>query len=158
MSAMGLFKGILLFGFGVPVRLTTKKQRMYRRQMGYPETAHEAVGNLLSRAAGGSSADLVGHEFTDSVETGFGRVPCPTCAEMILPAAVMCRFCSKPTGFSKAPKAVSAPTPTSFLSTPYKERPLSKLKFLETDMTRCPSCDRYIVAKATICRYCKASI
>lgn len=100
---MGLFKGIL-FAFGAPVRTTSKKQRLYRQQMGYPATAGEALDNLTSRVIQGvRNQNVPATQVADSPTEI--RVPCPVCAEMIMPAAIKCRFCGADTGFKASPHA-----------------------------------------------------
>lgn len=100
---MGLFKGIL-FAFGAPVRITSKKQRLYRQQMGYPTTAGEALDNLTSRVIQGVRNQSVPVTQEAYIPTEV-RVACPVCAEMIMPAAIKCRFCGADTGFKTAPVA-----------------------------------------------------
>ena len=151
---MGLFKGIL-FAVGMPVRITTKKQRMYRQQMGYPATAGDALDNLTTRIFRGQQSH--GGQVLRSGAVGDDRVPCPTCAEMIMPAAVKCRFCNEQTNF---PKRAAAHTNAN----QGQHRPASQ-KNNQTSMTRtngntkqCPSCKCSIARSATRCRFCKKDV
>ena len=162
---MGLFKGIL-FGLGVPVRITTKKQRLYRRQMGYPETAGEAFDNLISRVVKGGAASQNQQVHIATEATAERRVPCPTCAEMIMPAAVMCRYCNKPTNFTAVQRGQQKSKSSSSGSTPQNRNSSGKPRSGQAARngsgqaasTKCPACRRSLSKGATICRFCKKAI
>lgn len=116
---MGIFKRVMFYGFGLPVRPTSKKDRLYRQQMGYGDPG-QAISNMFSniRNTGGQPASHVVEQQQEISEEG--RVPCPTCAERILPAALKCRYCSAETGFEQrnATKQVMKSQPTHDAKSP----------------------------------------
>lgn len=61
----------------------------------FPGLLVAGIGALVAKRAG--RVDAAGIE-PESPELDEDRVPCPHCAEMILPAARICRFCTRPVG------------------------------------------------------------
>jgi hypothetical protein len=174
---MGFIKKTMFYGFGVPVRPTSRKERLYRHQMGYDDLS---IGNFVHNVFG--TGDKTSNQSSDNSNinalqnTSQGRIACPTCAELIMPAAVKCRFCNEATNFpqqvSTEIKSVSAPTQIAPNQTPAfaavqklseklggrLEKIADKMDGSNTEKTLCPSCKRAILEGATKCRYCKTVI
>jgi hypothetical protein len=61
----------------------------------FPGLLVAGIGALVAKRAGCVDAAGIEPESPELVED---RVPCPHCAEMILPAAKICLFCTRPVG------------------------------------------------------------
>ena len=174
---MGFIKKTMFYGFGVPVRPTSRKERLYRHQMGYDDLS---IGNFVKNVFG--SGDTTSNQSSDLSNmnafqsTNENRVACPTCAELIMPAAVKCRFCNEVTNFSQqaAIRNDSPPKPSHVEQTHTPafvvgQKQLNKVggiigkivdqsKVAAAGVSQCPACKGQIIKGATKCRYCKSVI
>ncbi len=99
---MGIIKRVMFFGFGLPVRPTSKKDRLYRRQMGFEDPLGNLVSNIRSGLGGGrGTQDETTMNYVDPSVDARPRIPCPECAELILAEASVCRFCGATTRFQE---------------------------------------------------------
>lgn len=174
---MGFIKKTMFYGFGLPVRPTSRKERLYRHQMGYDDLS---IGNFVNNVFG--SGDTASNQSSDPSNTNAlqnqsqSRVACPTCAELIMPAAVKCRFCNEATNFpQQVPKKKVSPSqpsqvkPTSAPASVVGQKQLNKIggiigkivdqsKASGAEISQCPTCKGRIIKGATKCRYCKSVI
>jgi len=174
---MGFIKKTMFYGFGVPVRPTSRKERLYRHQMGYDDLS---IGNFVHNVFGSGNTDSnqsPDPSNTNAIQnTSQSRVACPTCAELIMPAAVKCRFCNEATNFSQqahikndSPSKPSQIEPTHTPAFVVGQKQLDKIggiigkivdqsKVAAAGVSQCPACKRQIIKGATKCRYCKSVI
>ena len=174
---MGFIKKTMFYGFGLPVRPTSRKERLYRHQMGYDDLS---IGNFVNNVFG--SGDTASNQSSDPSNTnalqnqGQSRVACPTCAELIMPAAVKCRFCNEATNFpeqvpikNESPSQPSQIKSTSAPASVVGQKQLNKIggmigkivdqsKASDAEISQCPTCKGQIIKGATKCRYCKSVI
>ena len=174
---MGFIKKTMFYGFGLPVRPTSRKERLYRHQMGYDDLS---IGNFVNNVFG--SGDTASNQSSDPSYTNAlqdqsqSRVACPTCAELIMPAAVKCRFCNEATNFPEqvpiknvSPSQPSQIKPTSAPASVVGQKQLNKIggmigkivdqsKASDAEISQCPTCKGQIIKGATKCRYCKSVI
>lgn len=174
---MGFIKKTMFYGFGLPVRPTSRKERLYRRQMGYDDLS---IGNFVNNVFG--SGDTASNQSSVTSHTNAlqnqsqSRVACPTCAELIMPAAVKCRFCNEATNFpqqslveTKSPSQPSQIKPTSAPASVVGQTQFDKVEGMITKIfeqskvsgagiSQCPTCKGQIIKGATKCRYCKSVI
>ena len=174
---MGFIKKTMFYGFGLPVRPTSRKERLYRHQMGYDDLS---IGNFVNNVFG--SRDTASNQSSDPSYTNAlqdqsqSRVACPTCAELIMPAAVKCRFCNEATNFpqqvpikNESPSQPSQIKPTSAPASVVGQKQLNKIggiieKIVDQSkgsgpgISQCPTCKGQIIKGATKCRYCKSVI
>lgn len=174
---MGFIKKTMFYGFGLPVRPTSRKERLYRHQMGYDDLS---IGNFVNNVFG--SGDTASNQSSDPSYTNAlqnqsqSRVACPTCAELIMPAAVKCRFCNEATNFpeqvpikNESPSQPSQIKSTSAPASVVGQKQLNKIggmigkivdqsKASDAEISQCPTCKGQIIKGATKCRYCKSVI
>ena len=174
---MGFIKKTMFYGFGLPVRPTSRKERLYRHQMGYDDLS---IGNFVNNVFG--SRDTASNQSSDPSYTNAlqnqsqSRVACPTCAELIMPAAVKCRFCNEATNFpeqvpikNESPSQPSQIKSTSAPASVVGQKQLNKIggmigkivdqsKASDAEISQCPTCKGQIIKGATKCRYCKSVI
>ena len=174
---MGFIKKTMFYGFGVPVRPTSRKERLYRHQMGYDDLS---IGNFVHNVFGSGNTDSnqsPDPSNTNAIQnTSQSRVACPTCAELIMPAAVKCRFCNEATNFSQqahikndSPSKPTQIKPTHTPAFAVGQKQLNKIggiigkivdqsKASGAEISQCPTCKGQIIKGATKCRYCKSVI
>ena len=148
---MGFIKKTMFYGFGLPVRPTSRKERLYRHQMGYDDLS---IGNFVNNVFG--SGDTASNQSSDPSNTnalqnqGQSRVACPTCAEL-------------------SPSQPSQIKPTSAPASVVGQKQLNKIggmiekivdqsKASAAEISQCPTCKGQIIKGATKCRYCKSVI
>ena len=139
-----------------------------------------SIGNFVNNVFG--SGDTASNQSSDPSNTnalqnqGQSRVACPTCAELIMPAAVKCRFCNEATNFpeqvpvkNESPSQPSQIKPTSAPASVVGQKQLNKIggmiekivdqsKASDAEISQCPTCKGQIIKGATKCRYCKSVI